>query len=54
MHFDLAARKIGLRLNNLLIYDCILVNFLMVLRTKSTISLRLQYIVQFLFQFDHF
>ena len=37
-HFDIVATKIGVKLNNLVIYGDILVNFLRILITKLTIS----------------
>ena len=41
-HFDLVTSKIGAKLNNLVIYGDILVNFLRNLITKSTISQNLK------------
>ena len=40
--FDLVASKCGAKLNNLVIYDDILVNFLRILSTKSIISQKLK------------
>ena len=54
-HFDLDASKIGAKVNNLVIYGDILVNFLKNLSTKSNISQKLKIgkIVKFIFHSFH-
>ena len=42
MHFDLDESKIGAKFDNLVIYCDILINFIRILNTKSTISQKLK------------